>query len=981
MPSSTTVSDPDLPLYTLLPIRALVITLEFIRPSRPDFFHQPALTAFLRYLADSPDDYELCIRIDTPETGHIYYQSGDYYRFLLIGLNGSDEILDRLLEQLSKLPHSATETESSGKHKAFYDNLRLYSIQDALTAEPVQQLTDSSTYSLDTLNQEVELWRSEQQFHWQWLSPARLLKDKQQREALKGEARFCRDAGDISASLLFNRLHDNLADLLRRRGAAGGQRGQPPQLSIPDQHLFWLDIVYSATNKPMGGVSGVIELHSAQPLSVTWWKLLILGQYLGIGQRTSFGWGRYQLVNSQGGSSYRRPLPAASLLALAADEDNLSKAWRHVMSGADVDFHTGDQGAEDEDDQAGESSELPLKRLRKDLQHLQRGEYSFPLLRGYLLPKPNGGVRPLAVPPVYDRVLQRSLQQVLSPALERLMYRHSHGFRPGRSRISARYDIQAAWRAGYRWVYESDIKNFFDSVNLQRLQQRLWGIYGDDPVIGAILGWMRADVRFNGEIVKRNHGLPQGSPLSPLMANLLLDDFDSDMEQAGFHLIRFADDFIVLCKDPEQAKAAEQAALKSLQEHGLDLHPDKTRITTMDEGFKYLGYLFVNDMALDISGGNKQSGKAATMSPNSWVSQLGEQAPERLSQSDVLARMARQLGQDQHINIGERDKHKTLLAITGEPCVLSTLNQRLQVHRKDKRLYYLPWNHLSAVILLGNHQITTQAMQVAMQKHVTIHLAMGSGSYRGSISTHQGRQGHQLWLQQLLVFKDADKALYCAREIVASRLRHMKETLRQRALGGQAPVLDRAIKNLSQTDNLASLRGVEGSATREYFSLLATLVPEAFGFNGRNRRPPRDPFNVLLSLGYTVLYGYVESIVQVTGLLPQMGFYHQGRGQHAALASDLMEPFRHLVERTALTVLLRKELSMDDFSQTPAGACLMSNPARRKYLALLLHNWESSVRAKGETDSEKYFTHLHRQTLSLRDFIRNGDVFKAWRLR
>ncbi len=124
-------------------------------------------------------------------------------------------------------------------------------------------------------------------------------------------------------------------------------------------------------------------------------------------------------------------------------------------------------------------------------------------------------------------------------------------------------------------MYESDIQDFFNSVDLGRLQDRLTAIYADDPVSDAILAWMRADIIFEGEILQRRNGLPQGSPFSPLMANLMLDDFDNDMQTQGFRLIRFADDFIVLCKNPEQARAAGEAARLSLQEHGLRLHPDK----------------------------------------------------------------------------------------------------------------------------------------------------------------------------------------------------------------------------------------------------------------------------------------------------------------------------------------------------------------------------------------------------------------------
>ncbi|MGH8547120.1 MAG: CRISPR-associated endonuclease Cas1 [Methylococcales bacterium] len=728
-------------------------------------------------------------------------------------------------------------------------------------------------------------------------------------------------------------------------------------------------------------MSGNLQLKFAS-LSPAWWKLIIIGQYTGIGQRKAFGWGRYQIVTGDGAVSYRRPLAACSMLTEAAREDNLARAWRHVMAGDDYALFEESDSVAWHDDELMENAELipeaPMERLKKDLQKLLEGKYSIPTLKGRLLPKKDGGLRPLAVPPIYDRVLHRACAQILSPPLEQLMYRHSHGFRPGRSRITASYEIQAAWRAGYRWVYESDIKNFFDSVNLERLKERLRAIYGNNPIVRCVIDWLKAPVVFQGQLIERVNGLPQGSPLSPLMANLMLDGFDSDMESAGFKLIRFADDFIVLCKDSLQATQAAKAAEASLAEHGLDLNEDKTRITAMDEGFKYLGYLFVNDMALDISGAKADSPE---LSSNSWLAQFGEQEPLRLTQEDLIARLAHQLGHNLAINIGERKNEGLLLALTGDPAKLTTLNKHLQIFRNDKRIYDQSWNSLQVIILFGNHQITTQAMHAAMEHDISIHLAKGNGSYQGVVTHHRASQGHQLWLHQMLAFRDPDKALYCAREVVGSRLRHMKEALRRRQKAHHTPILDNAIKRLHHTNSLEDLRGLEGSATAEYFQLVAQLIPDQFSFEGRNRRPPRDPFNVLLSIGYTVLYGYTESVLHAVGLLPWQGFYHQARGRHATLASDLMEPFRHLVERSALTVLLRKELNPEDFTYTPAGACRIDNKARRKYLALFLQRWESAVRAKGEIDAHPYFQHLYKQALSLKDFIQKGQPFKAWNFR
>jgi CRISPR-associated endonuclease Cas1 len=162
---------------------------------------------------------------------------------------------------------------------------------------------------------------------------------------------------------------------------------------------------------------------------------------------------------------------------------------------------------------------------------------------------------------------------------------------------------------------------------------------------------------------------------------------------------------------------------------------------------------------------------------------------------------------------------------------------------------------------------------------------------------------------------------------------------------------------------------------------LADIVPVEFGFHGRNRRPPEDPFNALLSLGYTVLFGYAESILRADGLLPWLGFYHQGHGRHAALASDVMEPFRSVVESAALALLLRRELQPEDFFAAENGACYLRPAARRRYFLHLLEKFDAPVKAVGEEEAKTLPQHLHCQNLSLIRHLQAGEAFVPWRMR
>ena len=880
-------------LHTLLPLRGLVITLRCTATARLAFFHQPALTAFLRFLAGSPDQYDQLIRVDAPESGRINYREGEHYRFLLLGLAGSEALLDALLAGLAGLPQSAPK---QGEGLPFADNWRLEAVQDMFTGNPVSSLAEACCYDVDALQAEVALWEGKQQVQWQWLSPALLLKDKQQREAegvkAKGEARYVRDAPDLSGALLCSRVHTAVADLLRRRGETQTMPlTTAPPVEISAAHLFWLEAGYRGADhqyQSMGGVSGHLSLHLPANLALGWWELLVLGQYLGMGQRTTFGWGRYLLVDAEGGQSYRRVFPASSLLMLAQTEENLSQAWAYVQAGQDIPDGLVDEPEvarwylpNDEDDdavstdadaeEAMPSSELPLEQLQADLERVLHGTYQPPVAQGYWLPKTSGGMHLLAVAPTYDRVLQRAVQQVLAHTLGALLaaQREGRDTDPGQA-------IRQAWAEGYRWVYEGDIQDFFGSIDLERLRGRLVAVYHNDPVVAAILGWLRAEVVCAGESVARTRGLPLGSPLSPLLAELMRDDVEHQRSAAA---------------------PAEQAS-------GVIIH-----------------------------------------------------------------------------EVGQRERTGSFVTVTGDPAVLTTSNGQLHVYRKDELLMQLPWNSIEMVLLLGNHQVTTQAMHTALDEDIPIHLASGKGNYKGCITHNRNSQHQSLWVQQILAFQDEAKVLACAKEVVQARLIHMKETLRHRQLAEDLPVINGALRKLPKVDSLASLLGYEGSSTREYFARIASVLPVDFRFEGRNRRPPRDPFNVLLSLGYTQLYSLTESVVHTVGLLPWQGFYHQPRGRHAVLASDLMEPFRHLVERSALSMVARGEIVATDFRYTPERACLISDAARRKFLALLMQGWENKLTARGDDAAKSWLDQLRAQALSLKGFVTKGEAFHAFRSR
>ena len=202
-----------LPLKHLLPIRSVTITLQFTASSNPKLFHHLALTAWLRHLiGDVP--YERYITLDAPESGHVVYQEGDFYRFTLLALNGGEDLLQHILNCLHRLPNNV---KIRDKKMPFRDNLIFYQAQDLFTQEPIQSVAELSPYSFDTLQQETDIWVEHDQCWVSWLSPVRLVLPKSVRGYKKNEKSFCRHRSQVDFALLNDRVYDTLAELLRQR--------------------------------------------------------------------------------------------------------------------------------------------------------------------------------------------------------------------------------------------------------------------------------------------------------------------------------------------------------------------------------------------------------------------------------------------------------------------------------------------------------------------------------------------------------------------------------------------------------------------------------------------------------------------------------------------------------------------------------------------------------------------------------------------
>lgn len=231
-----------------------------------------------------------------------------------------------------------------------------------------------------------------------------------------------------------------------------------------------------------------------------------------------------------------------------------------------------------------------LKALIRDL---KSGTFVPRPLRRVYIPKSRKPVklRPLGIPVVRDRIAQEVLRILLSPIFERHFHDSSFGFRPGRSCHQALNRALKLHRTGLTVVLNADIRGFFDNISFDRILQALAANVADGNILGLVEKFLRAGVMENGVFKPTSVGTPQGGPLSPLLANAVLNHLDWQLDQAGFRFVRYADDFIVLCPSLDQAREALAFVEHTLRNDlGLSLSAEKTVLTSFAKGYSFLGF-------------------------------------------------------------------------------------------------------------------------------------------------------------------------------------------------------------------------------------------------------------------------------------------------------------------------------------------------------------------------------------------------------
>ena len=586
-----------------------------------------------------------------------------------------------------------------------------------------------------------------------------------------------------------------------------------------------------------------------------------------------------------------KPIDGEALFRDVTAIEGLTRGWRRVAENGGA---AGGDGMT-----IARFSHNAAERLVELSRSLRDGSYRPGPLRCVDIPKSAGGVRRLTIPPVADRVVQSAVAQTLTPLLDQEFEEGSFGYRPGRGVADAVRRVEDLRRQGYVWAVDADIDDFFDTIPIDALIRRLTRSISESPLIDLIARWLE-------HAATLGRGIAQGSPLSPLLANLYLDDLDEAIASAGVRIVRYADDFVVLTKDRPAAEAALARIERSLAEHGLRLDRDKTKLKGYDESLKFLGTSFVRGWALRLEEAERGQGEHSFEALLREIARVDEkQALETQGAAEEEAREQR-AGLDRGIR----------LLHVGEPGRrLGLRNFSFAVHEAAERVAPGAESELVAIhparidrIEIGP-RVTPDlaALRHALAHGIPVAFLDGHGATEGQLAPVIAPRAFR-HLAQARHLLDPSLRLALARIIAVGRIANQRSLLRRinhrRGVMGVDEIavkLGAIIRKAQLAESIDTAMGFEGAATALFWRGWGSLLLNGFSLDARRRRENADPVNIALDVLAGLLARDFSAIVLSVGLHPGFGVLHAVSDARDACVYDLMEEFRAgLIESTVL---------------------------------------------------------------------------------
>lgn len=586
-------------------------------------------------------------------------------------------------------------------------------------------------------------------------------------------------------------------------------------------------------------------------------------------------------------------------------------------------------------------SELPVywKQNKENIIEAIRNEQYVPgLIKTIEIINGAGKRRTISIMNTVDRLITRMLAQMLKKYLDPLFLEDSYAYQEGKGILEALEKSKEYIAKGNQFLVEIDIKDYFDNIPMDRMYDLICDMIYDENVLKLIHSYLFCSLLTDDEVIRKERGLVQGSPLSPIFSNLYLHNLDMHLSKMHYCWIRFADNIYVFCKGREQAQNTFNHLNKYIpKEFDLQLNVAKSGIYDVFTRV-VLGYDFV-ETRVGIEIRKHKYDMSATF--HNWNS----------------------------CKVNKINKEYHIV----EDGILTKKDYAL-LFESETGKHHLPVEVLDQINFYGNVTLCSNVFQTLSKNNIKLSVFDKYGNLSGSFIPCSYDKDATAFLKQVSIYNDEKKRLELAKKMEIASFHNMRSNLRYYYKKGAAALADKidyltdAIKEINEATSVNTLLLVEARARQTYYHAFNEIVHgNKFVFYKRSKQPPLDEMNAMISFGNTLLYNEFLRIIFLTSLDPKIGIVHATNRRSYSLNLDFADIFKPIiVDRIIFTLINCHIIEKEHFEGTDDGAVLLNKTGKRIFLQEFQNKLETYVNYKGKR--QNYQNLLIRE---VREFMRS----------
>lgn len=588
----------------------------------------------------------------------------------------------------------------------------------------------------------------------------------------------------------------------------------------------------------------------------------------------------------------------------------------------------------------------------KILDSLRSGTYKPDAVQQSDCLKKNGRKRKISRYTCTDRVVLDVLKRYLTPLWEPEFSGYSFAYQENKGVQTAVRQAARFIEEGNIWVVELDVQDFFDNINLERLESMLRKKNTDESLMRLIHQYLYILVEEDYQKIRKMVGLVQGSPISPLLSNVYMDGFDKFLEQK-YKFCRFSDDINLYCDSEEHAMAAAKEVTGYLKNRlGLTCHTDKGGVYPALTR-RYLGYEFFK-----TGKSRKLYIRKAKKEQESYYKYWHTSAIQRIDRNYHL------------VNDG----------------ILTKKDFTILFENEEKK-YYIPVEICGSINVYSNVTFSTSFLECMNRKRLNVNVFNRYGEYLGGFCSAAHYESGKTLLKQAQIYNDEKKRLAIAKSIELASLHNQRENLRYYNKHRKSEELQAAIKHMTDCmtemkvcTDLEKLMLVEARAKQKYLQSFDAMVnDENFRFEKRTRRPPQNPLNAMISFGNVFLYRRIATEIYKTSLDIRIGFVHATNNRSESLNLDLAEIFKPIiVDRAIFTVIHNMEINAKEhFEREESGGIYLNKEGKRIFIRELERKLYQKLTVSGKAMT--YDTLIRNEIRKVVNLVQRDEKYKPFK--